>query len=139
MKVIYIWLAFFLLLLSSAGIFYAGYNTFNHPDGSSIGLTLELLKHTPFNNFLIPGILLVLTTGLPSVVTAVLTLMQVKYYQKCIMASGLMLTMWMLVQMAWAPEIKNIQYVVFFTGIAELFCGIALDDSGRTDITNKNE
>ncbi len=127
MKIIYIWLAIFLLLLSSAGAFYTSYQLFGYPDGSTLNMPTELLIHTPFPNFFIPAILLFIFVGLLSLSTVIFTIFQIQYHPKFIVAAGLILTVWMLVYMALATEIYRLQYIVLAIGLGELLCGIALD------------
>jgi len=127
MKVIYTWLAIILLFFSSAGAFYGSYHLYGHPDGSSLKLPLDLLKHTPFKNFKIPGILLFVSVGMVGALAIVMTILQISYHAKYIIAAGLILTVWMLVQMVFTAEIYRLQYIVLAIGIAELLCGIALD------------
>jgi hypothetical protein len=127
MKSVYIWLALILLLLSSAGGFYAGYNLLIQPDGSTIQQPLVLLQHTPFNNFYIPAILLIITVGILGVLSIIVTIFQVSYHAKFTIAAGLILTVWMFVYMVLAPEIYRTQYVVLAMGLGELLCGLALD------------
>jgi hypothetical protein len=38
-----------------------------HPDGSSIEMSLDWLQHTPFQDYLIPGIILFIANGLFSI------------------------------------------------------------------------
>ncbi len=127
MKPLYTWAALILLLFSSAGAFIAGYQLAEYPDGSSLQFPLELLQHTPFNNFFIPGILLFISVGILGSLAMVVTFMQVQYHPKYVIAAGLVLTCWSLVQMALTPEIKGADYVILAVGIGEMLCGLALD------------
>lgn len=120
-------MAILLLLLSGAGAFYASYNLYGQPDGSSIRIPLEILKHTPFQNFRIPAILLFVSVGVLSALAIVVTIFQVTYHAKFIIAAGLILTVWMFVFIVLAPEVYRTQYVVLAMGLGELLCGIALD------------
>jgi amino acid permease len=56
-----------LLLFNGIGAIYGGGNLILHPDGSSIELSPDWLKHTPFRDYLIPGIILFIANGLLSV------------------------------------------------------------------------
>jgi len=127
MKPINSWLAIILLLFSSAGAFYASYHLVGHPDGSSLKIPVEILKHTPFKNFLIPGILLFISVGVLSLLAIVMIIFQISVHAKYIIAAGLILTVWMLVYMALASEIYRTQYIVLAMGLGELMCGVALD------------
>ena len=134
MKNVYIWLALVLLLLSSAGGFYGGYNLLIQPDGTTIKQPLELLKYTPFTTFYIPGILLIISVGVIGALAIIVTIFQVSYFAKYIIAAGLILTVWMLVYMVLAPEIYRLHYIVLAMGLGELLCGIALDRKENPEI-----
>lgn len=106
---------------------YNGYHLISHPDGSTIRLSPEMLKFTPFKNFRIPGILLIVSIGLFGMLTIFFIIFQQNYHPKYIIASGFMLTVWMLAQMALSPEIYNFQYGILAIGIAQMLCGFSLD------------
>jgi len=127
MKNIATWSAIILLAVSSAGAIYNGYHLISHPDGSSVGLSPEMLKYTPFKNFRIPGILLIISIGIFGMLTIFLIIYQQNFHAKYIIASGFMLTVWMLVHLALTPEIYNLQYVILVIGIAQMLCGFSLD------------
>jgi len=55
-----------LLLFNGFGAIYGGWNFMVHPDGSSMQMSLDSLKHTPFHSYLIPGIILFVVNGLLS-------------------------------------------------------------------------
>jgi hypothetical protein len=52
-----------LLLFNGIGAVYGGLHLLLHPDGSSIGLSTDWLKHSPFDSFFIPGLVLFLVNG----------------------------------------------------------------------------
>lgn len=55
-----------LLLINGLTATYGGFILMVHPNGSGLGLPLYLLGETPFSNYFIPGLLLLLTNGLSS-------------------------------------------------------------------------
>lgn len=55
-----------LLLINGITASYGGLSLMIYPDGSGLGLPLYLLGETPFRNYFIPGLLLLLTNGLSS-------------------------------------------------------------------------
>jgi hypothetical protein len=54
----------FLLGFLSLGAIYGGLALSIYPDGSFFEIPIDLLKNSPFENFLIPGIILLVTFGL---------------------------------------------------------------------------
>ncbi len=127
MKPVVTWLAILLLLFSSAIAAFAAYRVAAHPDGSTIRLTMDVLKDTPFKNFKIPGILFFISIGITGMVSIVLTIFQLWFHYRFIVACGVLLVMWIFLLMAFSPEISMIQYVLLFTGIAEVLCGLWLE------------
>lgn len=57
-------LLIFLLGFLSLGAFYGGIVLIINPDGSILGIPLDLLQNSPFRNFLVPGIILLVTFGI---------------------------------------------------------------------------
>jgi ABC-type proline/glycine betaine transport system permease subunit len=56
-----------LLLFNAIGALFGGWNLITHPDGSSLQMSLDFLKKTPFHTYLIPGIILFVANGLFSI------------------------------------------------------------------------
>ena len=127
MKPVVTWGAIILILFSSAVAAYAGYRLWGHPDGGMVGLTTDVLEKTPFKNFKIPGILFFASICIPGLVTIALTIFQLDYHAKFIMLVGVLLVLWIFLLMAFSPEISRIQYVLLFTGIGQVLCGLWLD------------
>ena len=86
MNKILIILAAFLLLFNGVGALYGGWNLIAHPDGSSIDLSMSWLKHTPFQNYRIPGIILFIANGLCSIF--VLTTLLLKFKRISMVRNG---------------------------------------------------
>lgn len=113
-----------LLAYTLIGAFYGGINLILYPDGSSIELSLDLLKHSPFNNFLIPGILLLLVNGVFCTFVLVATIFNHRDYVKLIIAQGAILTGWIIIQILLIKTIFYLQYVLGGIGIALIILGL---------------
>lgn len=100
-------LSILLLLFNGAGAIYGGWKLISDPDGESLGLSLDYLQHTPFADYLIPGLVLLIMNGLLSMVTAGLVLSRTKAYPLWIIFQGLVLTAWIIIQLI------MIQFVYF--------------------------
>jgi hypothetical protein len=57
-------LLIFLLGFLSLGAFYGGIVFIISPDGPKFGMPLDMLNNSPFKNFLMPGIILLVTFGI---------------------------------------------------------------------------
>jgi hypothetical protein len=53
-----------LLVFLSIGAFYGGIVLITSPDGALFKMPVEMIKNSPFNDFLIPGIILLITFGI---------------------------------------------------------------------------
>jgi hypothetical protein len=58
------WILLLLLLLLAINAFYGGISMMLAPDGSMLGMQPSWLDKSPFNNYLVPGILLLLMNGI---------------------------------------------------------------------------
>lgn len=99
--------AVLLLLTNGAGAVYGGTLLILDPSGARMGLPLNLLAHSPFADYLIPGIVLLTFNGVSSVVIAVAAAMRVSWFPLLTILQGVVLNGWLMVQ------INMIQYVYF--------------------------
>jgi len=113
-----------LLLINGIGAIYGGGNLILHPDGSSIQLSLHWLQHTPFNNYLIPGIILFIANGLLSVFVFIALLLKYKNYSWLVMAQGAILTGWIVIQILLIQTIYFLHIILGSVGIALILLGI---------------
>jgi hypothetical protein len=63
----------------------------NDPSGSFIQQSVELLQNSPFQDYLIPGILLLLAIGIPSIVAIVLTVRNSRHHPVAMIIEGSLL------------------------------------------------
>jgi hypothetical protein len=87
-------------------------------DGSALQLPPYIIQHTPFDNYFLPGIFLLLI-GLINMVGVFMYMAEHHLAYKVIIAGGLSLTAWMIVQLILVP------YYYLFYGIC-LVCGILI-------------
>jgi menaquinone-dependent protoporphyrinogen oxidase len=69
------------------------------PDGSADGLSTAILVHTPFHDFLVPGLVLLTLVGLPAAWSARRTYVRDPYACFWSLLSGLSITAWILIEM----------------------------------------
>ena len=124
-----------LLLFNGTGAVYGGLKLIMHPDGSSLGLTLDWLKHSPFEDYLIPGIVLFICNGLFSILVLVSLLLRFRYYQWLIIVQGAILTGWINIQMYLIKTIYFLHVIMGCTGIALMILGILLLKTGDRELS----
>lgn len=94
------------------------------PSGSGMGLPIEMLEKTPFPDFLIPGLVLLIVNGLGSIVGSILTFRRYRRAGEIAMALGAFLVAWIVIQIWWiGGGLHWLQALYFFLGIAEVYLG----------------
>ena len=119
-------LACLLLLFNRTGALFGGWSFIQDPTGSDLQIPTTYLEQSPFNAFLIPGIVLFTVNGVLSLVTLVWTLMQWKQYVWLIMIQGAMLVGWIIIQMIMLREINLYHFIFGSIGIILLWIGWTL-------------
>lgn len=71
----------------------------SHPDGSLLNLSVDLLKATPFKNFLVPGILLTVVIGAVNLVAVILNMQRHPLRYDWAIAGAIVTICWILFQM----------------------------------------
>lgn len=134
MKNILKFIAAFLLIFNGIGAMYGGWNLIIHPDGSSIQLPMEWLKHAPFNDYFIPGIILFIANGLLSFVVLAAMLLNHRFFSWFIMAQGAILTGWIIIQIILVQKTYYLQGILGGVGIALIILGIYFEKRNDSKI-----
>lgn len=103
-----------------------------NPEGGS-GLTVELLKDSPFKDYMIPGILLLAIIGIASLAGAVLAFMKHRYTSVATMALGLAMVIWMFAQVYWMGWQSWLQPTFLAVGVLELGLGFFMYEWNQQD------
>jgi hypothetical protein len=102
------------------------------PSGKTIQIPIELLESTPFNDYLIPGIILFIAIGLLSLVTAYLTIKKVEIYPWFIILQGCVLIGWLTVELFLNIEFFSpiLHYPFYSIGILFIVFGFIIKHRG---------
>lgn len=117
------------LLLGSVQVFTAigaipaGIGCLSDPSGAALGVTTELLRNSPLDSFLLPGLFLLLVNGLATAAGAVLSFMKNRHAGTAGIVLGIILVLWIVIQVSWIGLISFLQPLFFFIGIAEAGLG----------------
>lgn len=106
-----------LLLINGIGAVYGGMHLMFFPDGSSIQLTSEWLRFTPFTNYLIPGIILFIFNGLFSLFVFISILINHSKYLHLVLIQGFILLGWICIQMLLIRTIYFLHIIMLAIGI----------------------
>jgi hypothetical protein len=118
-----------LLLFNGIGAIYGGGNLIVYPDGSSILLSMDWLKHTPFQNYFVPGIILFVANGLFSIFVFICLLFNTRNYPILVILQGAILTGWIVIQMIMIMTVYFLHVILGSVGLALIILGIALRKS----------
>lgn len=115
--------AIILLFFNGIGAIYGGWNLIIHPDGSSIELSSDWLNTTPFQNYLVPGIVLFVCNGLFSLFVILAILVKSRYAPYLTIAQGMILCGWLVIQMLLIRTVYFLHAIMGFTGLALIYLG----------------
>ncbi len=106
-----------------------GFGLIGDPSAASLGMEQAWLQGTPFNNFLIPGIILFVFNGLGNTLAAVLSIRKHPYYPHVAMFFGIGMMIWIVSQVAFIGYKNFLQPLYFSTGLVQTLLGIVLIQS----------
>ncbi len=107
-----------LCLATGSAALFGGASLVNRPDGSTLGLPLSVLQHSPFHDFFVPGLLLLLLVGLGNTWAAFLHAARSDVAGLASFVSGGGLVVWMVVEMIMLRSMHGIQVVCMLLGTA---------------------
>ncbi len=93
------------------------------PSGANLRMSVELLSESPFSDYLIPGIFLLVVNGIGSLTGGVLSFFRYLHAGAIATALGAFLMMWIVAQVWWIGLTHWLQPLYFVFGIVELVLG----------------
>ena len=113
-----------LLLFNGIGALYGGTNFILHPNGDSMGMSVNWLTHTPFKDYLVPGIVLVIVNGLFSILILFAFLFKYKSSSLLVILQGLILFTWIFIQVFLLRTVHFLHIALAATGLALIILGM---------------
>ncbi len=120
-----------LLFFNGSSAVFGGMSLILYPDGSSIGLPLSLLEHSPFKDFLIPGLVLVLSNGIPGLIIFTMLISGSKRVSFLLRLQGIVLLIWLLIQIMMIRTLDIMQLIMGITALLMIVFSFA-------DLNRKN-
>jgi hypothetical protein len=121
--------AIVLLFIVSLNALAAGYGFIIDPTGKGIGISTEYLKQSaPFDNYLIPGIVLFVVIGLATSIIAVLATLKTLHYPFLILIQGCIIVGWIAIQLMMVTAFHPLHLIIGLIGIALIFSGWLLNE-----------
>lgn len=116
-----------LLFVLAVNALVAGSLFMSDPSGKFLGTSTAILKHSPFDNFFIPGLVLFSTNGLLAIFTGVIMVRQWKAGPVWLAVQGVLLAGWIFVQMLMLREVNALHLVFGSLGLFFFGSGVYLN------------
>ena len=104
----------------------AGLGYLSDTTGTVMGTSVELLKNSPFTSFLIPALFLLIVNGFGNVLGAVLSFRKKPIAGKAGFVLGLILCLWIIIQVYLIGLISFMQPLFFGFGVIELILSLVI-------------
>ena len=108
-------IAIILLLFNAISALFGGWGLMSDPSGETLEMPLRFLEHSPFENFLVPGIILFITNGLFSLLFAVMALLKFMNYSWLVIFQGFILVGWLIIQIIMIRDFYGPLHVLYFS------------------------
>ena len=94
------------------------------PSGALNQLRVEALHGSPFHDYLVPGLILCIGIGLYSMLTAFAGMLHYKHFAAMTLLAGLILMVWLSMQLMLMPVRSFLQPVFILLGMALVLLGM---------------
>lgn len=106
-----------------------GIGILGDPTGVNMGFSPDQLKGTPFSDYMIPGLFLLLVIGLGQLTGGIVTFARYRYAGEIAMFLGALLIIWIVVQVLLIGLASILQPAYFLFGVVEILLGRRLRES----------
>jgi hypothetical protein len=89
-------------------------------------MPLEMLKYSPFSDFLIPGIVLLSVNGLGSITGSVSSFRLIHFAAEIALTLGAFLVAWIIIHVYWIHDFHWLHALYLSLGIKDLILGYLL-------------
>jgi hypothetical protein len=113
------------------GAVVCGFLMIINPDGSILNMPLSILNGSPFQNYLIPGLILLTVNGLGNMYSGILSFRKHKYAGFTGIIFGMGLMIWIFVQVSMIGGGHWLQYLYFVLGLIETLLGFEIREIER--------
>ena len=108
-------IATILLLFNAISALFGGWSLMIDPSGETLDMPIRFLEHSPFETFLVPGIILFVTNGLFSLLFAVMALLKIMNYSWLVIFQGFILVGWLIIQIIMIRDFYGLLHVLYFS------------------------
>jgi hypothetical protein len=118
--------AIILLFINGIAALVGGARLIGDPSGEAMGWTTEMLEHSPFDDYLIPGVILFTVNGLLSFTVAFLTIKKNNIYTSYIILQGAVLCGWIISEIMMIRLYHPFHFIFLAVGLLLIVCGYIL-------------
>jgi hypothetical protein len=108
-------IAIIILFFNAVSALFGGWALMSDPSGETLDMPLRFLEHSPFENFLVPGIILFVTNGIFSLLFAVMVLLKFMNYSWLVIFQGFILVGWLIIQIIMIREFYAPLHILYFS------------------------
>lgn len=110
-------------LFIGIGAIAAGIGFIIDPSGKNVGIPTEIIKNSPFDDFLIPGLFLLIINGIGSITGSILSFVRHRHAGTVGILLGIALIIWITAQVYWIGLSSWMQPFYFGLGMIEFLLG----------------
>lgn len=115
-----------LLIITAINAVVAGFLFITDPSGRKLGMSVEYLNFSPFNSYLIPGIVLLVVNGLLNFAAAYAVIKNKAYSSVFVIIQGILLGGWILIQVIMVRDVSILHIIMFSVGLVFTLSGLLL-------------
>ncbi len=112
-----------LQVFTAIGAIPAGIGYLIDTTGEGMGVSVDLLADSPLKSFLLPGLFLLLVNGLANLFGAYLSFTRYKYAGYTGLILGVLLSLWIIIQVAWILLSSVLQPLYLLIGLVNTYLG----------------
>jgi hypothetical protein len=116
-----------LLLITGINALIAGCLFIVDPTGTTMGMSTTYLATSPFTNFLIPGLVLLVVNGVFNITAAIFVMRKHKHHPRFIIFQGLLLSGWIVIQIMMVKDFNLLHVSMLTIGVILIIAGIYLN------------
>ena len=106
---------------TALGAIPAGLGYLLDTSGKGMGVTTEMLSESPLDSYLLPGLFLLIVNGFANASGAYLSFIRNKIAGHMGLILGILLTLWIIIQVAWISLSSFLQPLFLVIGLANIF------------------
>ena len=106
-----------------------GFGLVSDPSGTKMNLPLEWLSNSPFTNYFVPGLVLLICNGVGNFFAGIVTFLRSRYAGNMAVALGTFLILYIIIEVWFIGLVTLLQPLYLILGITELMLGLKLRKS----------